>query len=346
MGEPAGLSHPGFDAYAKNEGQAGRAKEGAWVLTYVVRRASILIPTLFVITVIVFTLMHAAPGDPMDIYLDPTIDPRDFAEIRVKMGLDQPIHIQYWYWVSHFFRGDMGISYNYGRPVWELLKIRIGPTVLLMSLALAFAYLLAIPIGTVSAVRQYSLLDYGVTTFAFVGISMPNFWLGLLLLYLFSVTLGWLPSYGMKELIGGGDFLDRVRHIIMPIVVLGTAYMAGITRYMRAQVLEVKHEEYVKTARSKGLSESRVISKHMMKNSLIPVVTLFGLQLPVLLGGALITEQIFSWPGMGYFFWRGVSLRDYPVIMAILTLSAILTLLGNFAADLTYGFLDPRIRYD
>ena len=316
------------------------------MLSYVIRRTLVLIPTLFVITLIVFTLIRAAPGDPLDIFLDPTLDPRDYAEVRERMGLNQPIHVQYAYWVSHFFQGDMGISFNYGRPVWDLLKVRIGPTILLMSLALLFAYLIAIPIGTLSAIKQYSPMDQAVTAFAFVGISMPNFWLGLLLLSLFAVTLGWLPSFGMKELIGGGDFIDRVRHLIMPIIVLGTGYMAGITRYMRAQVLEVKNEEYIKTARSKGLAERWVISKHMMKNSLIPIVTIFGLQLPVLLGGALITEQIFSWPGMGYFFWRGVTARDYPVVMAILTLSAILTLLGNFMADLAYGFLDPRIRYE
>ena len=315
------------------------------MLSYIIRRSLVLIPTLFVITIIVFTLIHAAPGDPLDIYLDPTLDPRDYAEVRERMGLNKPIHIQYAYWVSHFFTGDMGISFNYGRPVWELLKVRIAPTVLLMSLALLSAYLIAIPIGTLSAIKQYSPLDHTVTALAFVGISMPNFWLGLLLLSLFAVTLGWLPSFGMKELIGGGDLIDRIRHLIMPVIVLGTGYMAGITRYMRAQVLEVKNEEYIKTARSKGLREWWVISKHMMKNSLIPIVTLFGLQLPVLLGGALITEQIFSWPGMGYFFWRGVTARDYPVVMAILTLSAVLTLLGNFAADLAYGFLDPRIRY-
>lgn len=315
------------------------------MLSYIIRRSLVLIPTLFVITIIVFTLIHAAPGDPLDIYLDPTLDPRDYAEVRERMGLNRPIHIQYAYWVSHFFTGDMGISFNYGRPVWELLKVRIAPTVLLMSLALLSAYLIAIPIGTLSAIKQYSPLDHTVTAFAFVGISMPNFWLGLLLLSLFAVTLGWLPSFGMKELIGGGDLMDRIRHLIMPVIVLGTAYMAGITRYMRAQVLEVKNEEYIKTARSKGLRECWVISKHMMKNSLIPIVTIFGLQLPVLLGGALITEQIFSWPGMGYFFWRGVTARDYPVVMAILTLSAVLTLLGNFIADLAYGFLDPRIRY-
>lgn len=315
------------------------------MLSYVIRRSLVLIPTLFVITIIVFTLIHAAPGDPLDIYLDPTLDPRDYAEVRERMGLNKPIHMQYAYWVSHFFTGDMGISFNYGRPVWELLKVRIAPTILLMSLALLSAYLIAIPIGTLSAIKQYSPLDHTVTMLAFVGISMPNFWLGLLLLSLFAVTLGWLPSFGMKELIGGGDLIDRIRHLIMPVIVLGTGYMAGITRYMRAQVLEVKNEEYIKTARSKGLRECWIISKHMMKNSLIPIVTLFGLQLPVLLGGALITEQIFSWPGMGYFFWRGVTARDYPVVMAILTLSAVLTLLGNFGADLAYGFLDPRIRY-
>jgi peptide/nickel transport system permease protein len=317
------------------------------MITYLIRRTLILIPTLFAITIIVFTLMQAAPGDPMDLYLSPEVDTSQFAVLRERLGLDQPLHIQYGRWVAAFFTGEMGVSFNYGRPVWELLKPRIPPTILLMGLSLLFAYLLAIPIGTISAIKQYSLLDHGVTSFAFIGVSMPNFWLGLLLIYLFSVTLRWLPSFGMRSVIGGGgSVLDVARHLIMPVIVLGTAYLAGLTRYMRAQVLEIKNEEYVKTARSKGLSERWVIGKHMMKNSLIPIVTLFGLQLPALLGGAIITEQIFAWPGMGYFFIRGVQARDYPIVMAMLTISATMTLMGNFLADLAYGVLDPRIRYN
>jgi peptide/nickel transport system permease protein len=314
--------------------------------TYIIRRTLILLPTLFAITIIVFTLMQLAPGDPMDMYIAPDIDPTVFAELRERFGLDQPIHIQYFRWVKGFFTGDMGRSFNYGRPVWELLKPRIAPTLLLMSLSLFFAYLFAIPIGTLSAIKQYSLVDHGATTFAFIGVSMPNFWLGLLLIYLFSVTLGWLPSFGMRELVGGGGGIDRIRHLIMPVIVLGTAFMASITRYMRAQVLEIKNEEYVSTARSKGVAERWVIIKHMMKNSLIPIVTLLGLQLPVLLGGSIITESIFAWPGLGFFYISSVNARDYPAIMAVLTIAAILTLAGNFAADLSYGFLDPRIRYD
>ena len=316
------------------------------MFAFVVRRVLVLIPTLFVITVIVFLLIHAAPGDPMDIFLDPTIKPEDMARERARLGLDQPIHQQYVTWLTHFFRGDMGISFNYGRPVWDLIKVRIGPTVLLMACAILVAYLVAIPVGTLSAIKQYSVVDHTVTMLAFIGVSMPNFWLGLLLLYLFAVQLGVLPSFGMKELIGGGDLIDRIRHLIMPVLVLGTGYMAAITRYMRAQVLEVKNEEYVKTARSKGVREAMTIGKHMMKNALIPIVTLFGLQLPALMGGALITEQIFSWPGLGYFFWRSATMRDYRVAMALLTITAILTLVGNLGADIAYGFLDPRIRYD
>ena len=316
------------------------------MFAFIVRRLLILIPTLFVITVIVFFLIHAAPGDPMDLFLDPTLSATDLAAARERLGLNRPFHEQYFFWLTHFFRGEMGISINYSRPVWDLIKVRIGPTILLMSCSLLMAYLVAIPVGTLSAIKQYSPIDHAATTFAFIGVSMPNFWLGLLLLYFFAVQLKILPSFGMKELIGGGDLIDRIRHLIMPVVVLGTGYMAGITRYMRAQVLEVRNEEYIKTARSKGLREGMTISKHMMKNALIPIVTLFGLQLPVLMGGALITEQIFSWPGLGYFFWRAATLRDYPVAMGLLTITAILTLFGNLAADIAYGFLDPRIRYD
>lgn len=313
--------------------------------TYILRRTLILIPTLFAITIIVFTLMQMAPGDAADMYVSPEIDPAQLAELRARLGLDQPLHIQYYKWVTAFFTGHMGYSFSSGLPVWYHVKTRVGPTLLLMGTSLFAAYLFAIPIGILSAIKQYSLADHAATTFAFIGVSMPNFWLGLLLIYLFAVTLHWLPSFGMRT-IGVSGSIDLIRHLILPVIVLGTAFMASATRFMRAQVLEVKNEEYVKTARSKGIAERWVIGKHILKNSLIPIVTLLGLQLPVLLGGSIITESVFAWPGLGFFYIQSVGARDYPAIMALLTIGAIMTLMGNFLADLSYGFLDPRIRYD
>lgn len=317
------------------------------MLTYIIRRVLVLIPTLFLITVISYFIMRLCPGDPVQtMYFDPTIDPAQIAIVREKLGLNDPLHLQYFRWVARFVRGDMGRSFAYNLPVWKLLKVRIGPTAVLMGMSLLVAYLFSIPIGTISAIKKYTPLDYTITTFAFFGLSMPNFWLGLLLIWLFAVILKILPSYGMYSLFGGGGIIDLVKHLILPVFVLGTMYMAAVTRYMRAQVLEVLNEDYIQTARAKGLAERIVIFKHMLRNSLIPIVTLFGLQLPALFGGALITEQIFSWPGMGFFYFKAISSRDYPIIMAILTIVSVLTLLGNFAADLTYGVIDPRIRYN
>lgn len=306
----------------------------------------VIIPTLFVITVIIFGIIHMAPGEPINLFMDPSADPAELARVRAKYGLDEPLPVQYFTWLKNMVTLDMGTSINYGRPVWELIKPRIPNTLLLMGSALIFQFLVAIPLGTISAIKQYSYLDNIVTAFAFWGLSTPNFWLGLLLLWLFAVTLGVLPSFGTHDIVGGGDILDRIKHLILPVIVIGTAGTASITRYMRSQVLEVMREDYTNTARAKGLKESVVIFKHILKNSLLPVVTLFGLSLPMLVSGAIITEQIFGWPGIGFFFWSSVGERDYPVIMAILTISAFMTLMGNFLADITYSFLDPRIRYD
>lgn len=318
------------------------------MIKYIVRRTLILIPTLFVSTVIIFAVVRLAPGDPLDVFLSPDIKltEEERAKFRHRLGLDQSLPLQYLSWVGRFFSGDLGTSFNYGQPVWNLIKVRIWPTIQLTGLSLLVALLIAVPIGTISAVRQYSLLDNVITGFAFFGIAMPNFWFGLLLIYLFSVYLGWLPTSGMVSVQSGGGVWDRFSHLVMPVVVLSTASIAGYTRYMRSQVLEVLREDYVNTARAKGIKESKVIFKHVLKNALLTLVTLLGFALPIVISGALITEQVFGWPGLGQFFWRSATFRDYPVIMAILTLAAILTLLGNFLADLAYAYLDPRIRYE
>lgn len=317
------------------------------MIQYIIRRTLVLIPTLIVTTIVIFFIVRLAPGDPLDLFLSPElrVSEEEKARIRHQLGLDGPLYVQYWRWATDFFAGNMGTSFNYRVPAWGLIKTRLWPTIELMGLSLVLALIVAIPAGVVSALRQYSWLDNAITSLAFFGISMPNFWLGLLMIFFFSVALGWLPTSGMYSL-DRKDLLDHLAHLVMPVFVLSTGFIAGFSRYMRSQMLEVMREEYIHTARAKGLEESIVIFKHILRNALLPIVTLLGLSLPIFVSGALITEQVFGWPGLGQFFWQAATQRDYPVIMAILTLAAILTLLGNFLADLAYGLVDPRIRYD
>ncbi|MFB6285010.1 MAG: ABC transporter permease [Candidatus Bipolaricaulia bacterium] len=317
------------------------------MLGFIIRRTLVLIPTLLVTTMIIFGMMQLMPGEPIDIFLSPnvTMTEQEKENFREQHGLDDPIYVQYVTWLTDFFQGDMGRSFNYGQPVWDLIKVRIGPTALLAGTSLLLALAVSIVFGTISAVRQYTMLDNVVTGASFFGVSLPDFWFALILIFVFPVSLDVLPTSGMNSVKGGG-VLDVLRHMILPVIVLSTAQTAILTRYMRSSVLEVLHEEFVSSARAKGLGEFAVIVKHVMRNSMMTIVTIVGLSLPFFLSGALIVEQVFSWPGLGQFFWRSVGQRDYPVIMALLTMTSFLTLLGNFLADLAYGFLDPRIQYD
>lgn len=317
------------------------------MLGFIVRRTLVLVPTLLVTTMIIFGMMQMMPGDPVDIFLSPnvTLTEQERENFMEQYGLDEPLHIQYVTWLTNFFQGDMGRSFNYGQPVWEVIKVRIWPTALLSGSALLLALVVSIVFGTISAVRQYTAIDNFVTSASYFGVSLPDFWFGLMLIFIFPVSLGVLPSGNMQSVDGGG-VLDVARHMILPVIVLATAQTAVLTRYMRSSVLEMLNEEFVAAARAKGISEFVVIVKHVIRNSLLAIVTLIGLSLPIFLSGSLIVEQVFSWPGLGQFFWSSVTQRDYPVIMAVLTMTSILTLLGNFLADLAYGFLDPRIQYD
>jgi len=317
------------------------------MLGFIIRRTLVLIPTLLVTTMIIFGMMQLMPGDPTDIFISPnvTMTEQERQNLLERYGLDEPLHIQYVTWLTNFFQGDMGRSFNYGQPVWEVIKVRIGPTALLAGTSLLLALVVSIVFGTISAVRQYTMLDNVVTGASFFGVSLPDFWFGLILIFIFPVSFGVLPSGNMTSVEGGG-VVDVLRHMILPVIVLSTAQTAILTRYMRSSVLEVLHEEFVSSARAKGLSEWVVIVKHVMRNSMMTIVTIIGLSLPFFVSGSLIVEQVFSWPGLGQFFWRSVTQRDYPVIMAVLTMTSFLTLLGNFLADLAYGFLDPRIQYD
>jgi peptide/nickel transport system permease protein len=324
------------------------------VTRYALGRLLQAIPLLLSIVTVTFFVTRLAPGDPMDIYLEPTrqrqVDPEVIELIRKKYGLDQPIHVQYVKWLGNVARGDFGESFRHRRPVNTLLAEAIPYTLQLTVLALLFDALVGIALGIVSAVKQYSLLDKTVTVGSLVVYAIPGFWLALMLVLVFSVQLGWLPTSQTRSMDYeffslGGKLLDRVRHLALPVFVMGVASAAGTARYMRNRLLEVLNEEYVVAARARGFPERTVIVKHAVRNALIPIVTIYGLSLPFLLGGATIIETIFAWPGMGRLTVEAVGGRDYPVIMATTTIAATLTVLGNFLADLTYAWVDPRISY-
>jgi peptide/nickel transport system permease protein len=277
--------------------------------------------------------------------LDPTIS----AEARERqieaLGLNEPPHVQYVKWLGNVLTGNLGTSFSRRIPVAEMILERLPNTLVLMVSAATLAILIAIPIGVLSARRQYTALDYSVTFGAFLGLATPNFWLGLMLIMVFSVQLGWTPVGGVATL--GADFsvLDRLHHLILPAFVLAAADTAALARYTRSSMLEVLSQDYIRTARAKGLRERTVIYKHGLRNGLIPIVTIVGLMLPTFVGGAVITESLFGWPGIGKLFIDSVFERDYPVIMGITMLGAVMTVAGNLVADLLYAALDPRIEY-
>ncbi len=313
---------------------------------YIIRRLIQAIPLLIGITIVSFLIIHLAPGDPALTMIDPKASVAEMERVRTMLGLDKPLHIQYWRWFSGILQGDFGRSFTDGRPVLTKIVERIPATLELTVLALLVSMVIAIPIGVISATRQYSLFDYTATVGAFLGVAIPNFWFGMLCILVFSVYLGWLPSYGRMSLFGPPTLLDRIEHLILPVMVLGLSQTAGLTRYVRSSMLEVIRQDYIRTARSKGLSERVVIYRHALKNALIPVVTILGLSLPGLLGGALITEQVFAWPGMGLLSYKAIFRRDYPVVMGVNLMAAFLVVVGNFLADISYALIDPRVRYD
>ncbi len=304
-----------------------------------------MIPILFGISILSFAIMYAAPGKPAILNLDPEISPEVREAQAERLGLNDPVPVQYMRWLGNVAQGDFGTSYSRKIPVTDMILERLPNTILLMASSLFIAAIIAIPFGVISATRQYSLTDYGVTVGSFLGLATPNFWLGIMLIMLFSVQLGWTPVGGISTI--GADFsiLDRLHHLILPAFVLATADMAGLTRYTRSSMLEVINQDYIRTARAKGFRERRVVYKHGLRNGLIPVITMFGLMLPTMIGGSAIVESVFNWPGIGKLFIDATFQRDYPVIMAITMFGALLTVIGNLVADILYAVLDPRIEY-
>ena len=311
----------------------------------IIRRLLQSIPVFIGITIISFALIHAVPGGPTArLELDADIRPEDIARIRANMGLDKPVWQQYLIWVGNLLRGDLGISYIDQRPVAKQIRERLPKTILLTGTALLLSIGLALPIGVIAAVKQYSWLDNIITVFSTAGISLPSFWLGLMCILIFAVRLRWLPSGGVVTIGQPFSMPDLLKHLVMPAFVLATISIAGWSRYIRGSMLEVIRQDYVRTARAKGLRERLVIVRHALRNALIPVATLMGLSIPNLVGGALITETIFSWPGIGRLAWHATTKRDYPIIMGVVVMATLVVILGNLAADIAYGILDPRIQ--
>ncbi|MDD3905626.1 MAG: ABC transporter permease [Candidatus Omnitrophica bacterium] len=321
------------------------------MLHYIAKRLAGLIPVFFGITIVSFLVIHIAPGKPTD--MQTSLNPKVSFEARERLdklyGLDKPLHVQYFDWFKRFCFFDFGRSYVDDRPVASKIAERIPITLLINALAMILILAVGIPLGVISAVKRGSFLDKSTAVIAFIGFSVPEFWLALLLMSLFAINLNWLPISGIKSLDFEyysitGKILDVARHLILPVAITAFGALAGISRYMRSAMIGVIHQDYIRTARAKGLDERQVIYRHALKNAALPVITILGLSVPGLIGGSVIFESIFAIPGMGRLFYESVMARDYPTIMGILSIGAILTLLGNLLADIAYSYADPRIR--
>jgi peptide/nickel transport system permease protein len=313
---------------------------------YLLARSLQNLVLLVLVSIIGFAVLHLAPGGPLAQFaLVPGMSQADIARIAHQMGLDRPLPLQYWEWFSRLLTGDWGRSYRDNQPVLAVIGSHLGATLELMVTATLVAVLLGTWIGVMGAIRRYSLFDYLATIGAMVALSIPTFWFGLIAIYVFSVELGWLPA-GNRYTVGDASFLDYLHHLIGPSLVLALVTIAIWSRYMRSSMLDVINQDYVRTARAKGLPERVVLVHHAIRNALLPMITIAGLQLPTLLSGALVTETVFTWPGMGRLFLDSLGYRDYPVVMGILMFSAVLVLVGNLLADLLYAAADPRIRLD
>lgn len=316
------------------------------MISYIIRRCLMAIPLLIGITIISFAIIKTAPGGPTSLLMDPGLKPEDRIKFEEKYGLNDPLYVQYGKWLGNMVKGDFGTSLiRRGVPVNEMIMNRLPNTLLLMGVSTFLAFLIAIPFGIFSALRPYTKLDYTITVGSFLGVATPGFWLGLMMIMFFGVKLGWFPTGGVATLNAPFSVWDRLHHLMMPAFVLATADMAALTRYTRSSMLDVLQQDYIRTAKAKGFREGTIILKHGLRNGMIPIITLFGLMLPSFIGGAAITEAVFSWPGIGRLFIESAFSRDYPVIMALTVISAAFVVIGNLIADILYAIFDPRIEY-
>jgi len=316
--------------------------------SFILRRLGQMLVTLVGISIISWVVITQAPGSPIALTMDPKVSPKVIEQMMKNYDLDKPIYQQYYLWLKKLFTGKL-YSFKDGRPVLEKIRERIGNTLLLNLVATLIIFSLAIPLGVFSARKQYSFLDHLGTFGAYLGISTPGFWIAYLLI-LATVMLFGYPVLGMRSFVTE-DFttteliLDRTWHLMLPSIILAIHGIAGVSRYTRSSMLEVIRQDYIRTAKAKGIPEEMVYYKHALRNALLPIITIFGFLIPSLIGGSIIIETVFAWPGIGRLSYQAVLARDYPVVMTVLTISAVLTLLGNFVADLLYGIADPRIRY-
>jgi len=322
------------------------------MIRFIAGRLLQAIPLLIVISMLTFGIIEIAPGDATQMYVDPErgADPEYLAQVRLSLGLDEPVYVRYVSWLGRTLQGDLGYSFRTRRPVSQEIGDRLPNTLLLSGSALLLSFIVAVPIGVISALKRYTAVDYVISTLALVGISVPIFWTALLVLQIFSFQLNLFPASGMQSVreqyTGIDAVLNVVHHMILPTLVLSLAQIASWSRYQRSALLDVLDQDYMRTAQSKGLRPRRVIIIHALRNAVIPMITLIGLSLPGIVTGAYITETIFSWPGIGRLGVTAVGGRDYPVIMAVTMLSALLIVFGNLFADVAYAWADPRIRYD
>lgn len=318
--------------------------------TYILRRLLQAIPIVIGISVISFLIVHLTPGSPVDKFRTPRVSPETINNLIRLYGLDQPLPTQFYKWFTKFWTFPFdntawGYSFTDGLPVRDKIFARIPSTLWLTGVSLLVTVSVAVPIGVLQAVRQYSWSDKIITTFETIGYAMPTFWLGLILKQTFSVQLDLFPLFGQNSFGKQGDLLDLLWHLVLPVTTLAIIQIAGWSRYMRASMLEVLRQDYIRTARSKGLADRQVIFKHALRNALIPIVTLLGLTVPALLSGAAITETVFSWPGLGWLSVQAVTDRDYPVVLATVMIGGVMVIIGNLLADIAYAVVDPRITY-
>lgn len=318
------------------------------MFAYIARRLLVSIPTILAVTVVVFLLANLMPGNAVLAMLSTDSPaPEELIKLRQgQLGLDQPVPVQYVRWLGNVVQGNLGRSFQYGDSVSSMIAQRIPATLQLMAVTLIFSILLGVVLGTISALRQYSSTDYGLTILGFAGISIPDFFMGMILIFIFALRLGWFPTSGMVTAGESYSLMDNMRHIVLPALALALVRMAVFMRYTRASVLEVVKNDYVRTAKAKGLKHTLIVGRHILRNALIPVITVVGLNVAALFAGSVIIETIFQWPGIGMMFINAVAVRDSPVIMGYVLLTTVFVLLINLVTDVAYSWVDPRIRYE
>ena len=315
---------------------------------YVLKRIAGAIPLILIITIITFVIVRLAPGDPTKMFISPNTRPEDRERIKANLGLDKPLYIQYGIWLKNFvLKGDLGYSLINGRPVLDSIMERVPATLLLMGISYLLSIIIALPLGIYSALKPYSAFDYIFTFFSFLGLSMPPFWLALMVIWLFALKIPIFPPMGMNMLVDA-SFWNSVKdiswHLVLPVFVLTVRNLASWNRYIRASLIEVTGQDYIRTAKSKGLTNMRVLTVHALRNALLPFITVVALSIPEILAGAFIVEQIFAWPGMGRLGMEAVFHRDYTLLLGDILISSFLVVFANIAADIFYGIADPRIR--